>query len=492
MKNFEVNKENMGLTANGANTHVTTNDKCLDFFALGGAMREQSEGNILRLYSEAFTENPLLAMKLLFYMRDIRGGQGERRTFRVILKRLACTNPEIISKNLALIPEYGRWDDLYTLVDTPLEKEMFSFMKNQFNLDRVSNTPSLLAKWMKSENASSSETRRLATKTRKALKLSPKQYRKELSRLRKRIGVIEALISQNKWSEIEYDKLPSNAGFKYSNAFARHDYERYKQFLEEAKQDVSLRSVNAETLYPYEIVRRAFKTYYSWYSNDLDQTEIDALDVYWSNLKDYFAGQSEDYSAICVVDTSGSMYGEPMEVALSLGLYTAERCHGPFKDTFITFSENPDIVHIKGDSVYEKLHNMERANWDMNTNIKAVFDLLLNKAIRGGLSQETLPQNIFIISDMQFDRCAQFEDKDANTLLENISEEWKAAGFTMPHLIFWNVNASSRNIPVLGQGKISYVSGFSPSIFEAVLTNKSGYELMLEVLNSSRYDKVTV
>ena len=491
MGKYDVNKENMTLTTNGANTHVTTHNECLDFFALGGAMREKTEQDILNLFNAAYASDKLLAMKLLFYIRDIRGGQGERRTFRIILNDLAKFDPATMSKNLELIPEYGRWDDLYALVDTPLEKEMFSFIKKQFNLDRISNTPSLLAKWLKSENASSAETKKLATKTRKALKLSPKQYRKELSRLRQRIGVIERLISENKWDEIEYDKIPSNAGFKYSNAFARHDYERYSQFLSKAK-NVNMRSVNAEALYPYEIVKRAYKYINYWSYDNITQTERDALEVYWKNLKDYFAGQSENYSAICVVDTSGSMEGTPLEVALSLGLYTAERCKGPFKDTFITFSKNPQLQQVVGEDVYAKLENMSSADWDMNTDIKKVFDLLLNKAVKGGLSQETLPQNIFIISDMQFDYCARYEERDANTLLENIAEDWKAAGYEMPHLIFWNVNASSRNIPVLGKGRISYVSGFSPSIFEVVLSNKTGYDLMLEVLNSERYSKITV
>ena len=488
---YKVNKENMSMTANGANTHMTTNDECLDFFALGGAMRENNEKEILTLFNAAFESNKLLAMKLLFYMRDIRGGQGERRIFRIILKHLANTNPDVVSKNLELIPEFGRWDDLYALEGTPLEREMFAFIKRQFYIDIKSNTPSLLAKWLKSENASSRETIRLARKTRKALKLSSKQYRKALSRLRRRIGIIERLISENKWSEIEYDKIPSNAGFKYSNAFARHDYERYNEFLDRAKDVVYSESVNADVLYPYEIVRRAYKYFDDWsYHDEITQTERDALEVYWKNLKDYFANQPDNYSAICVVDTSGSMGGTPMEVALSLGLYTAERCKGPFKDTFITFSERPKIQQIVGEDVYEKLSNMSRADWGMNTNIKAVFDLLLNKAVKGGLTQETLPQNIFIISDMEFDYCTMHND--TNTLMEEIYDEWKAKGYEMPHLIFWNVNASSRNIPILGKGKISYVSGFSPSIFEAVLSNKSGYELMMEVLNNKRYDKITV
>ena len=177
MSKFDVNEQNMSLTANGANTHTTTKNACLDFFALGGAMREQSEENILKMFKPAFKEDRLLAMKLLFYMRDIRGGQGERRIFRVVLKHLANTNPDVISKNMMLIPEYGRWDDLYALEGTPLEKDMFAFIKKQFKLDMKSNVPSLLAKWLKSENASSLETRRLATKTRKALKMSSKQYR---------------------------------------------------------------------------------------------------------------------------------------------------------------------------------------------------------------------------------------------------------------------------------------------------------------------------
>ena len=510
---------NLTYTENGALTHKTTKNALLDMFALGGAYRTRNDSDCVELFKKAFEEDALHALKCLFYLRDVRGGQGERRYFRVVMKWFANTYPDIARKNLKLVPEYGRWDDLYVFINTPLEADAFAFMKEQLVLDVSSKTPSLLAKWLKSENTSSADSVTLAKKTRKAFGLTPRQYRKTLSVLRQRINVLERLMSERKWDEIEFDKIPSRAGMIYKNAFARHDVERMKASVdnlvsyEDFAKDTTTK-VNAKALYPYECVSEAIKAMnkgkpYWYYGSSkvnvpLDDTNRLMVNKYWDNLADYFKGAS--FNGMAIVDTSGSMVGfeasSPINVAISLGLYTAEKAKGPFANHFMTFSSNPTFVETEGVDFCHKVMKMREADWGGSTNIEAAFDLMLKTAIRHNCTQDEIPQNLIIISDMEFDSCAigynsgwshlRKNDPETMTLMENIAAKWQAHGYEMPHLIFWNVQARKNNIPMLGTNRISYVSGFSPAIFEQIMTGKTGIDLCLEKLDSERYSKITV
>ena len=308
------NGSNYTLTENGAVTHKSTKSDLLDMFAMGAAMRTRGDGDVILMFRKAFAENPTYALKCLFYIRDVRGGQGERRFFRVCMKDLAKNHTEVAMRNLRHVPEFGRWDDLYVFVGTPLEGAAMNIMKEQLALDIQCKTPSLLAKWLKSENTSSAESRRLANITREAMSMTHKQYRKTLSVLRARINVLERLMSENRWDEIEFDKFPSKAGMIYKNAFARHDLERAKsdkviQTYEEFAKDTT-KKVNAKTLYPYECVAEAFKAMggFSWMGYGrrnvpLDDTNRLMVNKYWDNLEDYFNGAS--FNGMAIVDTSG-------------------------------------------------------------------------------------------------------------------------------------------------------------------------------------------
>jgi hypothetical protein len=254
---------NHAVTENGALTHKSTMDAVLDLFAMGAAYRTRSDEDVIVLFKKAFDEDPVYALKCLFYIRDVRGGQGERRFFRVVTKWLASYNTKAMRRNLIHIPEYGRWDDLFVFIGTPLQKDALDIVKRQLALDVQCKTPSLLAKWMPSENTSSAQTCATAKVVRAYLHMTPKQYRKTLSILRARIKVLERLMSENRWDEIEFDKIPSKAGLKYKNAFARHDIERMKknpevQSYEAFAKDKNTK-VNADTLYPYEVVDKAVK-----------------------------------------------------------------------------------------------------------------------------------------------------------------------------------------------------------------------------------------
>lgn len=504
-----IDANNYTYTENGAVTHKSTQSDLLDMFALGAAYRNRTNSDCIVLFRKAFAENPTYALKCLFYLRDIRGGQGERRFFRVCLRDLANTNIEAARRNLEYVPVYGRWDDMYLFENTPLEAEAFAFMKHQLALDVNCKTPSLLAKWLKSENASSSKTRHLARKTAKAFGMTPKQYRKTLSILRERINVLERLMSAGKWDEIEFDKIPSRAGLIYKNAFAKHDLER-----EQSKKEVqtyadfakdTTKKVNAKDLYPYECVEKALsltrQSYWGGGYNTnriaLDNTDRLMINKYWDNLTDYFNGAN--FNALAVVDTSASMRGTPMNVAISLGLYCAERCKGPFNGYYVSFSRAPRLVRTEGVDFCDKVARIANTNLCENTNIEATFDMLLNTALANHCTQDELPQNIVVISDMEFDAGTGQRNYwgsgtpsfKAETLMESIRKKWASYGYQMPKLLYWNVDARQDNIPEdLGNGPISYISGFSPSIFETILSGKTGLDLCLEKLNSERYSVI--
>ena len=490
---------NYTYTENMAITHKSTKSALLDMFAMGAAMRSRSDADIILMWRKAFAENPIYALKCLFYIRDVRGGQGERRFFRLCIRDLATQNTEAIVRNIEYIPEFGRYDDLYVLVDTPAEDAAFAFIKKQLALDLQCETPSLLAKWLKSENTSSKESRRLAGRTRQYLGMSHKQYRKTLSTLRTRINVLEKLMSEGRWDEIEFDKIPSRAGMIYRNAFARHDIERAKSeknvttYADFAKDKTT--KVNAKVLNPVDIADQIFRKY--------NPTETERLmwDKYWSCLKDYYNGREEN--GIAVVDVSGSMTGQPMNAAVSMGAYIAERGKGPFANHFITFSGNPQLVKFEGVDIYDKFVRARSADWGMNTNIEATFDLLLNTALANNCSQEEIPTTIYIFSDMEFDGCATMGSASTNryaygkrittenrdTLFEAIKKKWAAHGYKLPRVIFWNLDARQENIPAIGEG-FSFVSGFSMNMVEQILSGKDGIDLMLEKLNSNRYSVI--
>lgn len=497
-----VDTNNIGYTENGAIKRNTTKSALLDLFAQGAAMRNRSDADVILKFRNAFAEDNTYALKCLFYIRDVRGGQGERRFFRVAIKDLTKQNPQAVARNIENFPVYGRWDDLYCLVGTPCEKDAFDFIKRQLALDVQCKTPSLLAKWLKSENTSSGDSRALGNKTRIALGMSHKQYRKTLSILRARINVLERLMSAGKWDEIEFDKIPSRAGMIYKNAFARHDIERAKseknvQTFEEFAKDTT-KKVNAKALYPYECVAEAQK----YWHLGLDATNRLMVNKSWDGLTDYFKGATLD--ALAVVDTSASMRSSsasaPINVAISLGMYCADKARGPFAGHYVSFSSRPQLVKVEGADFCDKAYRVYRTNLCENTNIEATFDMLLDTAIRTQCKPSDLPKTILILSDMEFDYgCADrfgyhrssVNTRTAETLMEGIARKWNAYGYELPHLVYWNLDARQDNIPqALGIGRVSFVSGFSPSILEFIIKGKDGYQLMMEVLDSDRYKAV--
>lgn len=492
MNNLERNA-NFTQTTNGALAHKTTLSSVMDMFAMGGAMRNNSENDIILMFKNAFEENEDLTLKCLFYLGDIRRGQGERRFFKICLKWLADHHPNKMRKLVQYIPEYSRWDTLYTFFDTKCEKDALYVIRKQLKEDLKSKTPSLLGKWLKSENASSAETKRLARKTRHFLNMTSKQYRVMLTSLREKINVLENLMSHNRWDEIEFGMIPSKAGLNYANCFCNRNEtaERYKEYIENKKT-----KVNAGTLYPYEIVEKAIKLSYDYKPKD---TDIMAVEKFWDNQIDYLEGA--DCKMMCVCDTSGSMHGRPINIAIGLSMYCAERLRGPFKDHYISFSSRPKLIKIEGTNFVDKVSRIYKTNLCENTNIEAAFDLLLKTALKS--RQEDIPETLVIISDMQIDRMTKtgswlYEDvpgmktwtqETAATEMEIIRKKWEAFDLKMPKLIYWNVNATKPTILDAGEN-VSFVSGCSPILFKQILSGKNGYELMIETICSDRYAKI--
>ena len=482
------NMYNIKNTENSALAYKSTLSKVYDMFAFGGAYRNRSDEDVIKLFKEAYDENPELALKCLFYLGDIRGGQGERRFFDVCFKWLCQYNPVVAECLIPLIAEYRRWDEVVkTTYNTPCWNVAVNIIKNQLYFDIKDNNVSLCAKWMPSENASSKETKKLATQLRTDLGITAKQYRKMLSHLRAKIKLVESQMSQNRWNEIEFDKLPSKAGFKYRAAFARNPEtaEKYRDFINSKKT-----KVNAGTLYPYEIVRKARA--YSYFSNN---NEVITLDKYWNNLKDYFNGA--DNSIMCVCDFSGSMtWGNtnilPIDVSLSLGLYTAERMNGPFKNCFISFSNHPQFHKVLGNTIVEKVNTALQTAEYANTNLPAVFDLFYNMIEDGRANSDDLPKTLVIISDMEIDNGSTFRSKsEARTTMDQIAVKWAKAGLRFPNIVYWNVNARNNTILQEPSSRITYVSGCSPAIFTQVLAGKNGIDLMLDTIdNNPRYEPI--
>lgn len=459
-------------TENGAKTHASSGSAVLDFYSRISAMRSASEDQIRALFEKAYREDPLLTMKALFNARDVRAGQGERRVFRVIWEYLYTSHQNTFDNNIPNVPFYGRWDDLFT----PLPPSVADYLVKKVE----SQEDNLLYKWLPSENTSSEETRVLATKIRKILGLTPKQYRKMLTEGRARAKIVEAQMSTNKWGEITYSHVPSQASRIYRKAFGKHDQERYGAFIQKALTGEV--KINASVTYPYEIVREFMIK---------GSGEDNTLEAIWKQLPDYVNG---DYSALVMADVSGSMHSPdylPISVSISLAMYFAERNKSKvFGGKFMTFSAQPSLQNVVGRNLREKIKNLNNAHWDMNTDLDAAFKLILDSAVKYQVPAEEMPKKLFIVSDMQFDQCTRNNKK---TNFEKIQKRYREAGYEMPMIVFWNVNARQES-PITMNDEGMMVSGCSPTIFKNVLNSKcvTAYDMMLEVLNDERYDRVVV
>lgn len=501
---------NTTRTENGDKAYKTTNSAVLDFFAVSGALRGSNDDRVLRLFKKAYREDPLLSVKALFYTRDIRGGVGERHVSRVIYKWIGDKNPDFVKKNIDLFGEYGRYDDLYSFDGTASEDIVYDYMYRALKKDYNSENPSLLAKWIKSCDASSENTRIFAVNS--ALKIikaadgdrefphTIRDFKRYYKKIRKRIGIVESQMSANEWGKIDYEKVPSQAMSKSSRAFKRHDEDRFCDYIEHVNKGE--KKMNAGAITPPDILSRNY-WYNGWEGRFFLKPGADATtaDAQWNLLRNYVP---ENYNAIVVADTSASMLDGknicPIDVSVSLAFYFASHNSGPFKDLFMIFSKRPEFVRLHSHVLSKMIDDLYEV-CARNTNLDAVFDQILGVAIKKKCSQDDFPKSIIIISDMEFDGfiygygdADNALDIDTSTL-ERARKKFEENGYSLPNIVFWNVRARHDTVPVqMNDYGVQLVSGNSPAIirnfFDIIQTTP--YEAMLRVLNSERYDPVRI
>ena len=491
MLNYLKQEANQTFTENGAVTYRSTFSDCLDLFATIGAIRFANERDIEERFARAYAEDKDIAMKILFFARDIRGGLGERRVFRIILRWLAGNAEETLRKNLEYVSEYGRYDDLLALIDTPCEKPMLDVLKKQFDADMEAlqndGNVSLLAKWLPSVNTSNAQAVAHAKRIARHFGMRDAEYRKALSALRAKSDIIENRLRKRDYT-FDYSKQPSKAMYQYRKAFIRNDRERYLGFIDRVSCGEA--NIHTDTLYPYELVSSCLKDSVWNRTRQISDEEAASLNAMWENLPDFTDGENN----LAVIDTSGSMYSaywkpSPASVALSLGLYFAERNTGIYQNHFISFSAKPRLIEIKGDSFVDRVRYLTTFNEIANTNLEAVFDLILRTAVKYKVPQEELPKRLYIISDMEFDMCTQNADM---TNFENAKRKFAKKGYHLPEVIFWNV--ASRNVqqPVTkNEQGVALVSGCTPRLFSMTMKGAlEPYIFMMEVVNSERYSPI--
>lgn len=456
-------------TENKMKAFSSSLNNCVDLFYKIGASRGK---DIIPAFTKAFMENPEIAVRIALWSRDVRGGAGERQLFKNILAHLSGFSPETVSKLLKKIPEVGRWDDLFA-IQGEKRREAFELILSALKKD-----DGLVAKWMPRKGKEAAELRAF-------LGLSPKKYRKLLVSLTK---VVETQMCANDWMNINYEHVPSVASARYRKAFKKHNPEAFSTFVKKAvKGEVK---INAAAVYPYDVLKGLLGKAQS--EKYLDPDVKDHMIAQWANLPDYVG----DAMTLPMVDVSGSMQcpvggGKAsincLDVAVSLGLYLSDKNKGSLKDIFLTFSEDPQLQLLRG-NVVEKYYQMVKSNWDMNTNLHAAFDKLLDIAVKDKIPQDLMPKAILILSDMQFDACTEHDDR----AFDMIKKKYVKAGYEIPLIVFWNLN-SHDNIPVrYNENGVALVSGFSPAIMKAILaadfTTITPEKIMLDTVSKERYD----
>lgn len=491
MLNYMKEYNNKTITTNGDAAYRSTMNNLLDLFYKGGTMRKVKASNIEKLFDRAFIEDPALAVKCAFYLRDARQGAGERRVFRIILKHLLKTKKrESFKELLEAVPEYGRWDDILEAFNTPYQNEAVQIIKKKMQKDMKSlrenklKEISLMAKWLPSENASSKVRKAIARKLARALKMENEKYRKNLSQLRAAIRIVETKLTKREY-DFSYEQVPSLAMLKYNKAFQRNDSERFSEYIKSVKENKA--KINTKVLMPYQISQKLR-------AKNCSNEEIKTLETLWENLPDY-AGASD---ALVMVDGSGSMYQSerhplPIDVALSLGIYFAEHNKGRFKNHIITFSSRPQLVELRGNGIKEKLDYLATFDDCTNTNMEKAFKLILETAVAYRIPQSEMPKKLYIFSDMQFDRNTKNSDLTVFQAMKRLYEE---NGYTLPQVIFWNVAEGYETVPVtVNESGVILVSGFNANLFKMIEEDNFKYnpmDFMLKVLTSERYAKISV
>ena len=494
----KILKKNKTLTENGGVGYETSGHALVDMNYKVASYRTANEGTILADFLKAFSETPELAIKWMFYAGDVREGLGERRLFKILVKNVLPKYPRLIK----FIPEYSRWDVVTELLGTSVETEAVELIREQLKTDldamKDGKSISLLAKWMPSVNTSSKRTVAKANKLCSLLGMKPAEYRKTLSKLRAYSNVVEVKLCKNEWSDVNYEAVPSKANLKYKDAFLKHDESRRREFL--GKLTKGEAKINASAAFPHEVVYK-----YRYQSGRYSPTVDPALEGMWKNLKSIEMTKP----MIVVRDGSGSMeccvggtLVQALDVATALAIYCSEHAAPGFENEFITFGNNPKLVKFGQNMTLRDKMTLAYHEADCsNTDIEATMDLILNVAKSNNMRQDQIP-DVLIISDMEFDSATtcciyryswqRTSTKDLPTVFESIRQKYKAEGYDLPGMVFWNVNSRTNAIPLQdNKYGVKLLSGFSQNVLNMALSNKlDPFEVLKETLLSKRYEVI--
>lgn len=487
----------LGFTENGAVTFTSSLNKNLDFFAMASAKRD-NPGDAVRLFLAAYQEDPITAILNLFYLRDVRGGQGERAIFRLCLEQIEqkyLLNEEF----LKLIPEYGRWDDLIMLLlksggRNEISKTIVKIISDQIAIDLKSDYPSLCSKWIPLGNCVSNPGKKTVAKILvNILSISERDWRKIITSIRQKLNLVETKLTEKDYKSIDYSKLPSRAFNKYKTAFFRNDKERITSFLAAVKKGE--KKLNSNCIYPYEIISQVRQRLQNFSQGSLSSNELNTFTEMWKALPNY----NIKGNILTVVDVSGSMFtnissyskAQAIDVSTSLGIYTAEHNTGIFKNHYISFSNRPQLIKLHPDfSIVDKLRYIYTTGMGLNTDIQKVFECILNAMKNNNVPKEECPSTILIISDMEFDEAQDWGCR-LSCNFELIRQKYLQYGYNeLPQLVFWNVMSRHDNVPVRkDENGVILISGMSPSILRFISESDdiNPEKFMMEVLNSERY-----
>lgn len=457
-------------TENEALQYKSSGSELVDFFKNAPIERKNVLANnskIVKSFINAFNCDNITATKILLYLRDPRNGQGEKASARKILSYLYDykDSKDFVISNFNKIVEYGSYKDLiflYNSVKSDKSPIVDYFSEKLISKDR------LACKWaprLKSKND------KMAVSLRDKLKVSNSEYRKYL---KNNSETIEQYMTSKLWSTIDYEKVPSVAMKKYNTAFNNHDSDRFKIF----KTD-DTKKVNASVLYPHQVVRHL-------------SVDSDLAEKFWKNLPNYI---KDGEKILALVDTSSSMSGfKVLDIAVSIGLYIAERSPGPFKDSYLCFSEDShfiDFSHLK--SLKERYSFIfKNSEWGGSTNFESSYRSILDAAVMFNVKKEDMPTMLICLSDMQFNTAS-----NGTMHLENIRQSFKNRGYDVPKLVFWDLRAKNdenEGSPALSNDKdVALVSGFSVSILKAILAVQeipvyNPYEVMMESVKNYEFD----
>lgn len=501
----DLKKENNYTVGHNGETALKSSlSNVLDLYNSFGDARWKPEV-IEHKLNDALKEDFYLTCRVVMYGRDVRGGAGDRDLLQIFLNHLDGIDYfsdkdfltfKRVESLVDCIIEFGSFKDIIKFLGrdmymSSMEVIIIARLKEILNGDlkaveenRLYNV-SLLAKYMPTES-SNNTVNKIAYKKLLVLFDSRKDYRKTVSYLRKQLDLVESKLTKKRYEDIDYSKVPSLANLKYYNSFMRNDGKRYLEYIENVKKGKE--KINTGTLEPYQIVEKVFDCY-GGSVQDLTDDQIKSLDAMWNDMK-----VKHDFDVMPIVDSSGSMYGLPIHVALSIGILIAEGNRGRFKDHFITFSESPSIESIEGDNIYDKVNNMAMAEWGMNTNLEKVFSLILDTAVRNNYGFNDMPKSLLIISDMNFDMATRGNIND--TFYHKMERMYEEQGYDLPSIIFWYVNSDTATVDKDEGGTIT-VSGFSKNIFKSILKldlkeieSYTPERAMLETINQERYNIV--